>query len=378
VSGFCFALSIQFPVNISQLFDIVSWVNFSALSLGSPQCYTRFDYVDRMLVQTITPVIVLAIAGVSYGVHFGAFMCSPSTQSEPFPHRVTRRYVVFVLFLTYLVLPGVSTTIFRMLQPCVSVDPDKLFPDLATFHRSDYSIPCNSARYQFGRGWAAGMIIVYPVGITALYALLLLANKHVIKRKPTNSKKTFMERLEEMVNKGRQEKSKRSAGPKEDVRIKIEHENKANESIQVIGGKGKGKDNGHDNGVDEVAMPSEECCPELLCVTTECAGMCVAGCPECCPAPCPPDCVSCLYGISQHITADEITFLHKQYEPGYWYWEVVETIRRLLLTAVIAIVDTGTYFYASVLHCNRFNHHSVSDIFISSHCVTLLTIKVYL
>ena len=34
-----------------------------------------------------------------------------------------------------------------------------------------------------------------------------------------------------------------------------------------------------------------------------------------------------------------LLFLYQDYEPQYWYWEVVETYRRLLLSAVAAIVS---------------------------------------
>ena len=46
-------------------------------------------------------------------------------------------------------------------------------------------------------------------------------------------------------------------------------------------------------------------------------------------------------GIMSHITYKETLFLHRMYEGRFWYWEIVETIRRLLLTAIISIVATG-------------------------------------
>jgi hypothetical protein len=39
----------------------------------------------------------------------------------------------------------------------------------------------------------------------------------------------------------------------------------------------------------------------------------------------------------QYVTSKEIEFLHKAYEGRCWYWEVVETARRLLLTAVLSL-----------------------------------------
>jgi hypothetical protein len=45
--------------------------------------------------------------------------------------------------------------------------------------------------------------------------------------------------------------------------------------------------------------------------------------------------------LMQRITLKEIQFLHKAYEGRCWYWEVVETSRRLLLTAVLSVVTVG-------------------------------------
>jgi hypothetical protein len=45
--------------------------------------------------------------------------------------------------------------------------------------------------------------------------------------------------------------------------------------------------------------------------------------------------------LMKRITLKEIQFLHKAYEGRCWYWEVVETSRRLLLTAVLSVVTVG-------------------------------------
>jgi len=34
-----------------------------------------------------------------------------------------------------------------------------------------------------------------------------------------------------------------------------------------------------------------------------------------------------------------IAFLYRAYKPEYWYWELVETSRRLFFTAVISIIS---------------------------------------
>jgi hypothetical protein len=40
--------------------------------------------------------------------------------------------------------------------------------------------------------------------------------------------------------------------------------------------------------------------------------------------------------------AQRLAFLWDAYEPQFWYWEVVETTRRLMLTAVLSICGAGT------------------------------------
>jgi hypothetical protein len=47
-------------------------------------------------------------------------------------------------------------------------------------------------------------------------------------------------------------------------------------------------------------------------------------------------------GFMKYITKTELNFLHKAYEGRCWYWEVVETCRRLLLTAVASVVAAGS------------------------------------
>jgi len=44
------------------------------------------------------------------------------------------------------------------------------------------------------------------------------------------------------------------------------------------------------------------------------------------------------------ISHEEIKFLYNAYRPRYWYWEIIETVRRLLLTGVLSIVNVGTTY----------------------------------
>jgi hypothetical protein len=45
--------------------------------------------------------------------------------------------------------------------------------------------------------------------------------------------------------------------------------------------------------------------------------------------------------LSNLITPREIKLLFRSYKEQYWYWEVIETMRRILLTGVVSIVARG-------------------------------------
>jgi hypothetical protein len=45
--------------------------------------------------------------------------------------------------------------------------------------------------------------------------------------------------------------------------------------------------------------------------------------------------------LSNLITPREIKLLFRSYKEKYWYWEVIETMRRILLTGVVSIVARG-------------------------------------
>ncbi len=39
---------------------------------------------------------------------------------------------------------------------------------------------------------------------------------------------------------------------------------------------------------------------------------------------------------------EPLKFLFSAYEPRYWYWEVIETVRRVLLTGVLVLIHQGS------------------------------------
>jgi len=168
VTSFRFSLSIPLPPATAQFLKAMSFVNFSALQAGSPQCYTGFDYVNKLLLVTCTPLIVVAVALLLYLGHGAYYRSIGKDHRDLIP-----RYLRFVIVISYLVLPSVTTTIAGSYST-VNIDPEGLVPGTPRYLRNDYSIAQNSTRYKFGFAWATFMIFVY-VNVAAALSLRHLA-----------------------------------------------------------------------------------------------------------------------------------------------------------------------------------------------------------
>jgi hypothetical protein len=240
--------------------------------VGSPECFTKYDYIDTMIVQTIAPLCIVTVVFFAYGTQLARMRLTRASDEKI--SRMTTKYVTFFFLITYLVLPSVTTTIFGAFV-CENIDPDNLKPGTPTFLRNDLSIPCtgpDSLRYKFGVIWAVIMILVYPIGVLSIYFYTLYFNRKAIIVKD-------MDEVEIDEIKERDEKNRRKYR-------------------EAHGGSDEGF-------VSELYEPVKK-------------------------------------GVMKYITMEELSFLHKAYEGRCWYWEIVETCRRLLLTAVVSVVDTGS------------------------------------
>jgi hypothetical protein len=248
-------------------------VNFIAFKLGSPQCFSTYDYIDEMMVETLGPLIIIILVLLAYFCNVSIF--ARGRNSDPnWVRSVTARYITFFFLITYLVLPGVTTKIFGIFT-CVDVDPNGLMPGVPKFLLLDMSIACtgaNNGRYRFGVIWAAVMIVVYPVGVLAFYFYTLYHNRFDIVEKDLTG-----------------------------LELEILLEEEARERQEYM--------DAHDGSDEGFVMTGRQ----------------------------PPS-----KGVMKFVTASELSFLHRAYEGRCWYWEVVETGRRLLLTAVVSVVGTGS------------------------------------
>jgi uncharacterized membrane protein len=75
--------------------------------------------------------------------------------------------------VTYLTLPTITTMVFGLF-PCDTLDTGE------SYLRSDYSIDCNGEERTAWTIYGALMIIIFPVGVTSSYWMLLWVDRHKI------------------------------------------------------------------------------------------------------------------------------------------------------------------------------------------------------
>jgi hypothetical protein len=346
---------------------INSFVNFTALSLGSPSCYTkrRFDYIDRMMVETLAPIcfavfLVLLFRltvfvlqrqydidemklqreqeqqrymedGERITMNGDTFLLQEPTNGQPAERpymglsrqsqakldtdvgRMISRYFSLFLLITYLVLPSVTTTIAGAV-PTINIDPDGLTGQPQHFMRNDLNISANSNRYRFGIIWAAIFIVVYPIGVPLLYFYVLFCNRKEIRAK---DEVVLDEAAANAANGASASATEGQIGREVDEPV----------SASFLGRQGD-----HLSPLDSQRSISGRLIGSVSLVT------------RCCMLILPSR-----TDIMSHIRPNTIFFLHGAYEGQFWYWEVLETLRRILLTAVMSVVSPGKLHLYTVM-----------------------------
>ena len=87
-------------------------------------------------------------------------------------------YAYYFLLLTFCVLIGTSSSVMHFFKCHEFVLPGGENSEMYLY--KDYSIDCNSNRYQKMVPFAITMIIIYPIGIPLLYFVLLWEHRRVL------------------------------------------------------------------------------------------------------------------------------------------------------------------------------------------------------
>lgn len=163
--------NITYPRVYERFLNVVSVLNFDLSWVVTMGCIVDVDFHDHLLIVTIGPFVALIFLGVTYTVAQNRHRWSAAAIRT-----VQYKHASAALLLAFLVYSSVSSVLFRMFS-CEILD------DGHVYLRADYRIKCDSPKHMALQFYAAAMIIVYPIGIVALYATLLLRNRKALQKK---------------------------------------------------------------------------------------------------------------------------------------------------------------------------------------------------
>jgi hypothetical protein len=165
----------------------LSWTDVFNLNLGwllSLGCLAKIDFYQKLLIMTLGPFVLAAALAATYAtVRYNntvQAVVNYTSQRTVVPARTSRlekalakHYLVF-LAMTFFLYSTVSTTVFQTFA-CDTIDDSATTK--TSYLRADYSILCGTAKHSAYKVYAAFMVIIYPLGIPALYAWLLWSNR---------------------------------------------------------------------------------------------------------------------------------------------------------------------------------------------------------
>lgn len=143
-------------------------INFNVGDLLSFSCLVKTDFFDRLLWKTLGP---LAVLGALQATHVIARLRNRNIPSESVQLTVRRKHLSLAIFILFFVYSSVSRDIFLTFS-CEKLE------DGVSYLRADFGVVCFSRRHAAFRFYAGVMVLVYPLGIPALFGWWLRRNRH--------------------------------------------------------------------------------------------------------------------------------------------------------------------------------------------------------
>ena len=255
---------VDMPFTFTAFTRMLKFINFNITDNITIDCWRSLSFFSKLLWACMAPLVIIACLILVCIVHIQCDQVASKKKSSfhrkdvdtdielgwfhrLFSNHLVSSYLNVIFYITYLILPSVTTMIFQAFD-CVTVDPN----GHDSYLRVDMSVSCDSVEYSSWIWFALGMVFVYPIGIPGFYLICLYQIRDDIQQHALMT--------------------------------------------EANGGK--------------------PLLPKLAGNTNE---------------------------ISEKDKAMEaLSFLWTAYEPRFWYWEIIETFRRIMLTAVLSILAPGS------------------------------------
>eukprot|EP00903_Cladosiphon_okamuranus_P018353 g16884.t2 len=173
LTQFADAASVTYPGVYQDFLSAIDVVNFDLGSVLSAGClWFNVDFHDRLLVNTLGPLVVVGLLGITYWI--AMYRNNSITASgDAVVEQIRYRHQTVLLLVTFLIYSSVSSTVFQTFA-CETLD------DGIEYLRADYTILCKDAKHKAFEVYAGIMFAVYPIGIPLLYSILLLQRRDVL------------------------------------------------------------------------------------------------------------------------------------------------------------------------------------------------------
>lgn len=165
---FSVVANVTFPGIYQRFLDGVNFLNFDFSWMLSVGCVVNIDTHVRLLIFTLTPIAVMSLLGATYAIGV-----KRSDGSADAIRHILHKHISMALFVTVLVYSSVSSTVFQMFS-CDDLE------DGNTYLRVDYRIHCDSPKHRALQIYSGFMIFLYPLGIPAIYGVLLYRTRHLL------------------------------------------------------------------------------------------------------------------------------------------------------------------------------------------------------
>lgn len=159
-----------FPDIYEKFLSVLNVVNFNLGFILSVSCIIDTNFYGRLFFATIGPLVVFGALAGTYAVSKSRNRHSPAGMQA-----AKSKHLSIALFISFVVYSSVSFNIFQTFV-CETLD------DGVKYLRADYSLTCSTGVHTAMMVYAGLMILVYPVGIPAVYTWWLFSNRHDLVR----------------------------------------------------------------------------------------------------------------------------------------------------------------------------------------------------
>ena len=158
---------VPMPAAVKDLLAVFEVLNINIAGIGLPlQCLKLGTFQEQLTFTMLAPLVIAVALAVGFVLHTS---CSGSNSRCG----GLLAALPWLLTLSFLTFPMVSSTAFRAFS-CEAFDN-------GSYLRADYALECDSAEHQSTKSLAWLAIFLWPVGVSLMYAALMLRARRSIR-----------------------------------------------------------------------------------------------------------------------------------------------------------------------------------------------------